>query len=183
MYSPERDFAYNYPRMISCIIRCFNTEFWPELLQVLGANYPGGPDALWEELCETKDRYCEFLSTCCQDPNEKQPADVLIRSGFMQKSPLAQIAWMAMLGQVVTGQIFQGLRDITPSGQQRSKVVELMISAKSAAEALNKTSDKYSAEQDKQFEQLVLSMRESGLNQQQIRDKLSAVFNREADIA
>lgn len=182
MYCPERDFAYNYPRMVGCVIRAFNSDLWPELLSVLSVDFPGGKDQLWQEICTLKDRYCEFLNTCCHDPAESI-ADVLKRTGVQDVSPAAKVAWFAMLGEVVTGQLFQGVRDITVLGTQSPSIVSLLASGRAAANALNNiTTEKSVDKLSDNFNQTVRALRESGLSQQEIRDMLSKVFSTEDDL-
>lgn len=178
-YSPERDFSYNYPRMVSCVIRSFNVEYWPALLEVLAKDYPGGKDALWQEVCKAKDAYCEFLNSCCQDPAEKV-GDVLDRAGFTALPEEAKIAWSAMLGEVVTGQIFQGVRDVTAQGTQSSSIVKLLNAGMEAAKYINKApTDAGKEDLVKGFKLHALVMREQGVSQQEIRQMLSEAFNSE----
>jgi hypothetical protein len=180
MYCPERDFAYNYPRMVSCVIRAFNSELWPELLETLNKGYDG--ENLWDEVCQAKERFCQFLDTCCQDPTENVEA-VLKRSGFLDLHPSAQIAWCAMLGQVMTGQLFQGIRDVTTQGEKHEMIIKLMQQARAAAETLNGTPDAAGPDIcEDQFTSATIALRESGYSQQQVRDLLAKVFNREQDL-
>lgn len=178
MYSPERDFAYNYPRMVSCVIRAFNSELWPELLSTL-ATPEYSAEALWDDVCRAKDRYCQFLETCCQDPTEKV-GDVLKRSGFTDLPQPAQIAWCAMLGQVMTGQMFQGIRDVTVQGETHEMIIKLMQQGRVAAEVLNGAPSDASADiSEGRFHNAVATLREAGYDQQDIRDLLAANFNNE----
>lgn len=151
MYAPARDFAYNYPEMLSCIIRCFNTEKWPELLDVTTeARFPVGPDpamtleerkeATWDEICTAKDVYCEFLKICCEDPAENED-DVLRRAGWFDLHPAIQMSFLAMMGVVMTGQFFQGLRDVTPGGTVPSEIAKLLQAGDNARKAMMKTEE------------------------------------------
>lgn len=166
--------------MITCVIRAFNSELWPELLETLGKDYPGGADALWNDVCQAKDRFCQFLDTCCQDPNEKV-GDVLKRSGFTDLPQTAQIAWCAMLGQIMTGQIFQGIRDVTAQGSQHEMIIKLMQQGLVAASVLNKTPDGRVTEEEA-FASTVTALREAGHTQQEVRDLLGKIFNHEQDL-
>jgi hypothetical protein len=134
-------------------------------------------------VCEAKDRFCQFLDTCCQDPNENLD-QILERSGFQDVPHVAQIAWMAMLGQVMTGQLFQGIRDVTLQGEKHEMIVTLMQRAREAAAIFNGVYDPFDSAhialtQEERFRTLVTEMRESGMSQQNVRDMLANVFNKE----
>ena len=117
MYSPERDFAYQYPALIKHIRRNFNLNLWPELMAVVEAGMEASgienPD-VFTEMDKANIAYSRFTEICCENPKESV-TDCLIRSGFKDVHPAAQFGWMAMMGAVMTGQLFIGLRDITYS--------------------------------------------------------------------
>jgi len=144
MYSPSRDFAYNYPQLVKCIINSFNVGRWPELVYTMSqAHYADRTlteeeDAfIWGKICEAKDVYCNFLNECCVDPDETVD-QVLDRVGWNNLPEAAQITWLAMMGQVMTGQVFQGLRDVTYQGEgARSEVKELLQAGQAARRAMN----------------------------------------------
>ena len=139
MYAPARDFAYNYPQMIKCIIEAFNKDHWPALLGVLGEGLD--EDYVWGQAIAAKDAYCAYLNKCCEDPSESLE-QVLDRSGWNGVDELGQIAFLAMMGQVMTGQLFQGLRDITYEGEgARSEVTGLAQAGQAARRAMNGISE------------------------------------------
>jgi hypothetical protein len=174
MYAPERDFAYNYPQMISCIIRAFNINFWPDLLEQLET--ANKDVAVWDETCKAKDCFCEFLNICCEDPEEKLP-DVLKRSGFTDVHPLGQIAWFAMMGQVMAGQLFQGVRDVTPQGTQHSTISELMQVAQTAARLFNKVPEGLDeTEMRAGFTQYARALKDLGLPQGELRKIVASLY-------
>ena len=133
MYAPARDFAHNYPAMIQSIIRAFNTDYWPALFGWLAEEYMRlNPDdtaedcqnGAFDDLEAAKDVYCKFLSSCCEDP-EESVEDVLTRAGWNQVPLPVQMAWFSMMGQVMTGQLFAGVRDLTPLGGKGGKIEEI----------------------------------------------------------
>lgn len=133
-YNPARDWAYNYPALVECVISAFNRNYWPELRAQLlhvwlfenGELTHEEADAeSWNELCKAKDAYCAFLSACAgqQNPHETME-QVLEKSGLLACHPMARATWLAMLGEVMTGQLFVGLRDITELGAGPSPGVQ-----------------------------------------------------------
>ena len=134
MYNPERDFAYSHTNMVRCIISGFNSGRWPEVFATLVAAVPreegdsemSHDDKCWEGLMSAKDVYCNFINICCEDPDENYVA-VIARSGWGDVGAPYRFAWLAMLGVVMTGQLFTGLRDVTAYDQARnSDVAELL---------------------------------------------------------
>lgn len=182
-YSPERDYAHNYPRMVACVIRAFNHEFWPDLLNVLAGDFAPSTDRLWEDVCKAKDCFCQFLNICCEDPKETVE-DVLKRSGFTALPQAAQIAWMAMLGQVVTGQLFSGIRDTTPMGEKNPTVLRLLQTGRDAARLMNGVPPGADTEELKRgFTLYAEALREAGVEQQEVRKLLTDTFIKEANVA
>ena len=127
MYAPARDFAHNYPVMMRSIIAAFNSDYWPELFAWLVKQYrlacPDVPldrsvdtdkpvkvvdqeeenlsQRAFDDLEQAKDVYCDFLSHCCDSPDETVE-DVLKKVGWNNVSTNVQMAWFAMMGQVMT---------------------------------------------------------------------------------
>jgi len=129
MYCPERDFAYNYPRLVACVRNAFNTEYWPALVRLLEDSLADKPAvdrqlAVWDALCASNDAFSQFVNSCCQDPKETFE-QVATRAGWTEVPVVGQVGWMAMLGTVMMGQLFQGLRDVTQQGNIPSCAADL----------------------------------------------------------
>jgi hypothetical protein len=143
MYAPARDFAYNYPQMLKCIVDAFNKDYWPDLLEDMGDDekfdyLAGGDnpkDYVWEQTQKAEEAYCKFVSICTDD-SEENVHDVLERSGFAEVDIRGQITFLAMMGQVMTGQLFAGLRDVTPADAS-PKCLEFLQEGMNARKALN----------------------------------------------
>lgn len=110
-YAPSRDFAHNYPHMIDTIVKCFNEDYWPELFALYTEMYGQTSAAAFDELEKAKDIYCKFINESYKDPNECCD-DVLRRVGWLDVPVETQTTWLAMLGQIMTGQLFAGVRDL-----------------------------------------------------------------------
>jgi hypothetical protein len=134
MYNPARDFAYSHLTMVRCVIEAFNSDRWPEIFDTLCAAVPRNSlgsstaheDECWVKLLEAKDVYCSFINICCEDPEETYE-DVIARSGWGDVGGPYKFAWLAMLGVVMTGQLFVGLRDTTAYDTPRSTDVEELL--------------------------------------------------------
>lgn len=129
-YAPERDFAYSHVRLIECCIRSWNLDLWPQLRQFCEDH-----ETTIVELTAAKDAYCSYINKCCEDPQEKVE-DVLHRAGWHEVPLLAQLAWLAMLGTVMTGQLFQGLRDVTLQGDRPYGTEQLAMAGHEARRAM-----------------------------------------------
>lgn len=160
MYSPARDFAYNYPQLIKCIIDSFNADYWPQLTEVVGKAMDTSDDCAFDELCKAKEAYCQYINICCEDPTETVK-DVLRRAGWFEIDDAAQAGWMAMMGYVMTGQLFGGLRDVTPEDQRARPEAEAMLEyGREARRVLNRVSKGDELKSD--FRELMRRMREDG---------------------
>jgi hypothetical protein len=182
MYAPARDFAYNYPQMVACVRNAFNKETWPELLRLLTRydeamtgvghelTYDGYEDRVWASLHEANVKFCAFLNICCQDSNEDFYA-VLERSGWPDVPETGKVGWLAMLGLVMMGQLFQGLRDITKEGATApSCMSELMKSGFDSVKAFNQqTSEEFAENGFRQLTAAVKTLRTAGVQASAIR--------------
>ena len=139
LYNPDRDFAYSHTSMIQCVINAFNSDRWPYVFDSLLALVPKDSwdtkytptdaehaDKCWEELVKAKDVYCELCNICCEDSDESYE-DVVARSGWGDVPGPYRVAWLSMLGVVMTGQLFTGLRDVTAEDTPRSTHVEDLL--------------------------------------------------------
>ena len=143
MYAPSRDFAYNYPRMITTIINCFSQNYWPELYNTYLEMYRVAHDidelefevngdrynnTAFDELEKAKDVYCAFINEAHED-KAQGCTDALGEVGWGDVPTPAQVTWLAMLGQVVTGQLFQGIRDMRREDGTKSAEIEELLEA------------------------------------------------------
>jgi hypothetical protein len=152
MYAPSRDFAHNYPQMIQTVIECFKHNYWPELwdsyllayclandepMQLEGLEADRLADAAFDELEQAKDTYCAFINEACAD-KAQGCTDALGEVGWGDVPVPAQVTWLAMLGQVLTGQLFQGIRDLQREpGDKPAEVEELLAAGHDARRFMN----------------------------------------------
>lgn len=125
LYNPGRDLAYAYPKMVSEVTQRFNSESWPALI---GMTDQAG--VTYDQLCDAMEAYCLFLNQAHQRPDESM-AEVMVRSGWMSQPPAAQVAIMAMLGTVCSGQLFHAIRDLSkPDGPALTNIAALAESGR-----------------------------------------------------
>lgn len=125
-YNPLRDLAYCYPQAVENVVTKFNEHRWPELEQLVATE-----GVTFDNLCDAMDAYVTFLNEAHKDPSE-QLRDVMARTGWLSQPKGAQIAIMAMLGSVVTGQLFHAIRDESTPEDQMHEVASLYASMQEA---------------------------------------------------
>lgn len=104
-YNPNRDLAYCYPQMVEEIAKRFNDHRWG-YLESMAEQY----GASFDSLCDAMDAYIAFLNAAHREP-EKAMQQVMADSGWLSQPKAAQVAIMAMLGTVCTGQLFYAIRE------------------------------------------------------------------------
>lgn len=118
--SPDRDIRLMYQAAIQYVKAFFEQQAWPDLMAWLEST-----GVEWGDIEEALNGYILFLNGATRDPT-KNMHQVLQESGFLNTHPAAQIAIMAMLGRVVTGQFFDSVRSSTPLGETMSGLQEIM---------------------------------------------------------
>lgn len=135
-YNPARDFAYNYPQLIGCVCRAFQSQYWPEVKAFVAAALDCPEEQAWDLLVDANEAFIRYINICCEDPTETVD-ELLVRSGFKSLPSAAQIGYTAMIGMVMAGQLFSGLRDVTPLGRTRMDVSSLLKHGLFASNVLN----------------------------------------------
>lgn len=111
MLDPDRDLRYAYQQAVRMVKAHFEAEAWPDLVKMVEA-----AGVTWDDLTATLNSYVDFLNNSSKDCHQDLQA-VLTEAGWFAQPPLAQMAIMAMLGRVVTGQFFYAIRSTTPLGE------------------------------------------------------------------
>lgn len=145
-YNPARDFAYNYPQLLACVCKAFESSHWPEVKSFVAAAMNVTEEQAWESLCDVNDAMMRYVNICCEDPTETVE-DLLKRSGFVDLPNPARIGYMAMIGMVMVGQLFAGLRDVTPLGNTRMDVSSLLRHGLFARNVLNGNPEQFGADE------------------------------------
>lgn len=125
-YSPQRDWAYCLPAILKKVNSLFDKAFWPEIVRFVAVSRSIPEEEAWNELCDAAMACAKFATLCAgeKDSAEKSVQNCFEESGWMDISHPAQIGYLAMLGQVFMGQMYHGLRDITPLGGGPSDLVK-----------------------------------------------------------
>lgn len=121
--SAARDLRYCYPQVLRVVVQNFNERKWPELMALTEEH---GID--FGQLCDAMSSYETFLVDSCKYP-EDDMHQCLVRAGWFEHRPAAQIAIMAMLGITMTGQLFYSVRETTEAGKDIDPELRKMIEA------------------------------------------------------
>lgn len=108
LYAPNRDVAHNFRFVVEEVARRLAAYRW-DAYKCL-TRPPSD-----EELGEAAKRFIEFVASAADDPHESMER-ALERVAFLELSYSAQLAYMATLGQVVSGIYFNGVRAATTGG-------------------------------------------------------------------
>ena len=111
LYNVNRDLAHNFEFIVKLVAGRLEDDLWPELAELLKDR-----GVSQSELGEACVAYCRFIATEVKDPKEGVQ-EAMERSGWFQVRPEAQIAFMALLGTVVSGIQFHGVREATLGGE------------------------------------------------------------------
>ena len=112
LYSASRDVAHNFPAVVQEVwARLLDgPNRWPELNALLKQHTVGLP-----ELRAAAEAFVVFVCSATADPRETMYA-ALQRAGWFKVNPVAQVAYMAYVGQVMAGIFFHGAREATIGG-------------------------------------------------------------------
>lgn len=125
-YCPGRDFINIYPAMLRCIVQHFNQNRWPELVGMVAELNKQTIDGAEAELVKANDCFFRFIGICCENSEEKYD-DVMRRAGWEELSPAARFGYLALLGCVVAGQLFAGLRDVSLEGESPPPIARPLL--------------------------------------------------------
>lgn len=110
LYNANRDVAHNFREVVMEIADRLENERWPELKAILDRE-----GTTMDELGKACEAYCRFVAGATHNAKESM-VDVLARSGWWDVSPAAQVAYMSVLGTVISGYYFAGAREATLGG-------------------------------------------------------------------
>lgn len=122
-YAPQRDLRYIYPGILQAVCDRFNGGGWPAL-----SNYAESRGCTGEDLIQAHLAFVSFVNNSCDNPEENME-QVLHSADWFNTPVEAQVAYMAMLGTVLAGQLFYALRDTTKLGDKPDGAEDLMKQA------------------------------------------------------
>lgn len=110
LYNVNRDIAHNFKEVATYVANRLEDELWPELADLLRSR--GVTEDDLGNACES---FVLFVGTGASDPDVDMP-EALQKAGWHKLKPEAQIAVMAVLGTVILGMQFAGVREATLGG-------------------------------------------------------------------
>lgn len=110
-YSANRDLAHNMKELMGRVFKRLQGRAWPELELVLQSHLTTD-----EEVAEAFDALCRYMAHT-QDEMRTEYQEALERAGWFRCDAGAQVAVLAMLGTVVLGVHYAGVRESTIGGQ------------------------------------------------------------------
>ena len=122
LYDANRDIAHNFAAVTTEVAKRLTHRKWCELYDSLNTT------PTEEELGEVCQAFIKFVASAVEKPEEIM-AELLHRSGFLQCTHASQVAFMATLGQVLTGMYFHGARMATTGGEGPCSDLRALIQA------------------------------------------------------
>ena len=111
LYNVNRDVAHNFKQVANMVAGRLEDRLWPALAGVLDREHITDDDL--GIACQA---FCLFVATSAENPDEDM-SQAMWRSGWFDVKPVAQVAVMAILGTVLLGYHFAGVREATLAGQ------------------------------------------------------------------
>lgn len=111
LYNPNRDVAHNFAdvmREVASRLEDGNWAFLAALLEEKGVSQ--------DDLGRACQAACRWVASATENPKEKM-GDCLVRCGFWDVPELANVALMAVVGTVLFGYYWVGVREATLGGQ------------------------------------------------------------------
>lgn len=115
-YCPGRDFINIYPLMLHQLAVNFDAGRWDSRVEQLAAKLGCNFDEAYAQLKRVMESQVQFVNLSCEDPEEGL-SRVLTRAGWFALPAEARDAYLAAIGEMVQGQIFAGIRDVSLAGE------------------------------------------------------------------
>jgi|TARA_R110000824_G_scaffold82768_15_gene207522 hypothetical protein len=107
LYNVNRDLAHNYKRILEVVAARLEDGSWVELDAHLKEN-----GVTMDELGEACAAFCRYVASAATD-KKSDMFDGLTKAGWFECEPLAQAAYLAVMGTVVAGMAHRGIREAT----------------------------------------------------------------------
>lgn len=111
LYNVNRDVAHNFGDVMREVAGRLEDERWPVLVDVCKTH-----GVTQDDLGRACEAYCLFVAAATEDKREGMTA-CLTRSGWYAVPEVAQVALMAIMGTVISGYYWVGVREATIGGQ------------------------------------------------------------------
>ena len=107
LYNVNRDLAHNYKQILEMVAARLEDGTWPELDAILKEN-----DVTMDDLGEACAAFCRYVASATTEKKATM-FEGLDSSGWFECKPLAQAAYLAVMGTVVAGIAHRGIREAT----------------------------------------------------------------------
>lgn len=111
LYNVNRDVAHNFRQVMERVFNRLQQRLWPELESLLSAH-----QVTDREVSQAFDALCKFIGGA-QDNMRVEFQTALAQAGWFKCRPEAQVAVMSVLGTVILGYHFAGVREATLGGE------------------------------------------------------------------
>ncbi len=108
-YSPNRDLAWCFPSLLKAAFNSMGSEDWYR--EPWWADYLRYHNVNEEELGQVAIAMANAIKNFA-DPEINSPAEALLKSGFFNVHPAAQLAVCAKIGQICIGAYYTCMRDV-----------------------------------------------------------------------
>jgi len=123
MYNVNRDLAHNYKRILEMVAARLEDGSWAELDAHLKKN-----DVTMEDLGEACAAFCRYVGSATVD-KKSDMLEGLTKAGWFDCKPLAQVAYLSVMGTVVAGMAHRGIREATIDKDGPALNVEDLVAA------------------------------------------------------
>lgn len=113
-YCPGRDFINIYPAMFYNLAAQFDKGYWDEM--IVEANLSDDMVDAKNQVSDVMPVINQFIAYSCENETEKFD-DVLRKVGWFALPYGARQVFLAMLGHLMLGQLFAGIRDVSYAGE------------------------------------------------------------------
>ena len=111
LYNVNRDVAHNFKEVMTHVFGRLQNRLWPELDALLEKEVVTD-----EEVGAAFDALCKFIGNA-QEEMQVDFKEAMTRAGWFSCRPEAQVAVMAILGTVILGYHWAGVREATLGGE------------------------------------------------------------------
>lgn len=111
LYNPNRDLAYLYTGLVRTVADSLEDNTWAISLELLKSY-----DVTMDELGEACKAYIDYISMAASGEGSPDCVDALEKAGWFKLRPVVQHAFCAVIGRIITGMMYAGVRDINYEG-------------------------------------------------------------------
>jgi hypothetical protein len=118
LYNVNRDCAHNFGDVMREVVARLEGQRWPVVVRWLESEQVSAAD-----LAQACQAFCTFVASSTEYPREQMP-EALTRCGWFATPPAAQAAVMAVLGTVLAGYFWAGVREANVLGDEPTQTYQ-----------------------------------------------------------